>query len=141
MRVPEEPVCIDLFRQNPVFTSLHLKSPVLVHHLGKGGILSLRPYLINFDATGSPCHELTSWDNSSSIGIELGRVATASHENSITHRVHINLTNGRPRFSVCFAATGFSDSHWSKIILLWPSGIQQLFVTSDSGTGRTVCSQ
>ncbi len=27
MRVPEEPVCINLFRQNPVFTSLHLKSP------------------------------------------------------------------------------------------------------------------
>jgi hypothetical protein len=33
----------------------------------------LRPYLINFDATGIPCHELTSWDNSSSIGIGLGR--------------------------------------------------------------------
>jgi hypothetical protein len=30
MRVPEEPVCIDLFRQNPVFTSLHLKYPVRV---------------------------------------------------------------------------------------------------------------
>jgi hypothetical protein len=30
MRVPEEPVCIRLFRQNPVFTSLHLKSPVHV---------------------------------------------------------------------------------------------------------------
>ncbi len=29
-RVPEEPVCIYLFRQNPVFTSLHLKSPVHV---------------------------------------------------------------------------------------------------------------
>jgi hypothetical protein len=29
----------------------------------------LRPYLINFDATGSPCHELTSWDNSSSMSI------------------------------------------------------------------------
>ena len=28
MRVPEEPVWIDLFRQNQVFTSLHLKSPV-----------------------------------------------------------------------------------------------------------------
>jgi hypothetical protein len=33
MRVPEEPVCIDLFRQNPVFTSLRLKSPVHVHRL------------------------------------------------------------------------------------------------------------
>ncbi len=33
MRVPEEPVCIDLFRQNPVFTSMHLKSPVPVHRL------------------------------------------------------------------------------------------------------------
>jgi hypothetical protein len=31
MRVPEEPVCIDIFRKNPVFTSLHLKSPVRVH--------------------------------------------------------------------------------------------------------------
>jgi hypothetical protein len=30
MRVPQEPVCVDLFRQNPVFTSLHLKSPVHV---------------------------------------------------------------------------------------------------------------
>ncbi len=30
MRVPEGPVCIHLFRQNPVFTSLHLKSPVHV---------------------------------------------------------------------------------------------------------------
>jgi hypothetical protein len=30
MRVPEEPVCIDLFRQNPVFTSLQLKYPVHV---------------------------------------------------------------------------------------------------------------
>jgi hypothetical protein len=30
MRVPEEPVCINLFRQTPVFTSLHLKSPVHV---------------------------------------------------------------------------------------------------------------
>ena len=28
-----------------------------------------RPYLINFDATGSPCHELTSWDNSNSMSI------------------------------------------------------------------------
>ncbi len=33
MRVPAEPVCIDLFRQNPVFTSLHLNSPVHVHRL------------------------------------------------------------------------------------------------------------
>jgi hypothetical protein len=32
-----------------------------------------RPYLNNFDATGSPCHELTSWDNSSSMSIWLGR--------------------------------------------------------------------
>ncbi len=30
MRVPEEPVCIHSFRQNPVFTSLHLKSPIRV---------------------------------------------------------------------------------------------------------------
>ncbi len=30
MKVSEEPVCIDLFRQNLVFTSLHLKSPVHV---------------------------------------------------------------------------------------------------------------
>jgi hypothetical protein len=32
-----------------------------------------RPYLINFDATGRPCHELTSWDNSSSMSVWLGR--------------------------------------------------------------------
>ncbi len=31
MRVAEEPVCVHLFRQKPVFTSLHLKSPVRVH--------------------------------------------------------------------------------------------------------------
>jgi hypothetical protein len=30
MRVSEEPVCIYLFGQNPVFTSLHLKYPVHV---------------------------------------------------------------------------------------------------------------
>jgi hypothetical protein len=30
MRVPEAPVCIHLSRKNPVFTSLHLKSPVHV---------------------------------------------------------------------------------------------------------------
>ncbi len=28
MSVPEEPVCVDLFRQNPVLTFLHLKYPV-----------------------------------------------------------------------------------------------------------------
>jgi len=39
MRVPEEPVCVHLFRQKPVFTSLHLKSPVHVHRLR-----SLRDY-------------------------------------------------------------------------------------------------
>ncbi len=30
VRVSEEPVCIDIFRQNPVFNSLHLRSPVHV---------------------------------------------------------------------------------------------------------------
>jgi hypothetical protein len=30
MRVSEEPVCIYLCRQNPIFTSLHLRSPVHV---------------------------------------------------------------------------------------------------------------
>jgi len=30
MRVPEEPGCIDLFRENPVFTSLYLKYHVHV---------------------------------------------------------------------------------------------------------------
>ena len=30
MRVSEEPVCIYLFQQNPVFTSLHLRSPIHV---------------------------------------------------------------------------------------------------------------
>jgi hypothetical protein len=38
--VPEEQVCIDLFRQNPVFTSLHFKSPVHVVPplAGEGGV-------------------------------------------------------------------------------------------------------
>jgi len=39
----------------------------------KGEQKNKRPYLINFDATGSPCHELTSWDNSSSMSFWLGR--------------------------------------------------------------------
>ena len=30
MKISEEPICIYLFRQNPVFTSLHLRSPVHV---------------------------------------------------------------------------------------------------------------
>ncbi len=38
MRVPEEPVCIHLFYRNPVFTSLHLKSPVHVVPPQEGGI-------------------------------------------------------------------------------------------------------
>ncbi len=32
----------------------------------------LRPYLNFFKATGSPCQELSSWDNSTSISIRLG---------------------------------------------------------------------
>jgi hypothetical protein len=47
MRVPEEPVCIDLFRQNPVFTSLHLKSPVHVHRLWSQLDFSALPVLIS----------------------------------------------------------------------------------------------
>ncbi len=43
MRVPEEPVCIDLFRQNPVFTSLYLKSPVHVHRLRDQFFLCINP--------------------------------------------------------------------------------------------------
>jgi hypothetical protein len=39
MRVPEELDCIDLFRQNPVFTSLHLKYPV--HVVSPPGILKM----------------------------------------------------------------------------------------------------
>jgi hypothetical protein len=35
MRVPEDPVCIHFFRQNPVFTSWRLKYPVhVVYRLG-----------------------------------------------------------------------------------------------------------
>jgi hypothetical protein len=41
MRVPEEPVCNDLFRQNPVFTSLHLKYPV--HVVPPQGSLLMSP--------------------------------------------------------------------------------------------------
>jgi hypothetical protein len=32
-----------------------------------------RQYLSIFNATGSPCHELTSWDNSTPSSILLGR--------------------------------------------------------------------
>ncbi len=46
MIVPEEPVCIRRFRQNQVFTSLHLKSPVnVVPHLVP--VVS-RTYILNF---------------------------------------------------------------------------------------------
>jgi hypothetical protein len=41
LRVPVEPVCIDLFRQNLVFTSLHLKSPVHVVQPQKLAIATL----------------------------------------------------------------------------------------------------
>ncbi len=43
MRAPEEPVCVHLFRQKPVFTSLHLKSPVHVHRLW-----TLRPFQVSW---------------------------------------------------------------------------------------------
>jgi hypothetical protein len=43
MRVPEEPVCIDLFRENPVFTSLHLKYPVHVIPPLKAQVTSKNP--------------------------------------------------------------------------------------------------
>ncbi len=42
---------------------------ILCFSVSHGAIEHLRPYLVNFDATGSPCHELTSWDNSSSMSI------------------------------------------------------------------------
>ncbi len=41
MRVQEEPVCVHLVRQKPVFTSLHLKSPVHVHRLSSEFVRSL----------------------------------------------------------------------------------------------------
>jgi hypothetical protein len=46
---PEEPVCIHLFRQNPVFTSLHLKYPVHV---------AAPPDSCDF---GIGCQTLTHW--------------------------------------------------------------------------------
>jgi len=51
MRVPEEPVCIDLFRQNPVFTFLHLKSPVHVVPPLARVISALAPALLSTTAT------------------------------------------------------------------------------------------
>ncbi len=52
MRVAEEPVCVHLFRQKPVFTSLHLKSPVHGHRL-------CTPYeLFNRIDTKSKCRHL-----------------------------------------------------------------------------------
>jgi hypothetical protein len=50
MRVPEEPVCIDLFRQKPVFTSLHLKYPVHVVPPQNSQLFVstlFRPYILN----------------------------------------------------------------------------------------------
>jgi hypothetical protein len=44
MRVPEEPVCVHLIRQKPVFTSLHLKSPVHVHRLSTNVHASFRAF-------------------------------------------------------------------------------------------------
>jgi hypothetical protein len=41
MKVSEESFCIDLFRQNPVFTSLHLRSPVHVVPPQEVGIYAL----------------------------------------------------------------------------------------------------
>jgi hypothetical protein len=48
MRVLEEPVCIDLFLKNPVFTSLHLESPVhVVPPLKNNALSSLHKFLRN----------------------------------------------------------------------------------------------
>jgi hypothetical protein len=60
MRVSEEPVCIYLFRQKPVFTSLHLRSPFhvvpplvreRVEDLGSAGGLPIGPILSGLSQT------------------------------------------------------------------------------------------
>jgi hypothetical protein len=62
MRVPEEPVCVHLFRQNPVFTSLHLKSPVHVHRLW-GAVGPLRLQLIFLLLTSGYWPPSGSWQS------------------------------------------------------------------------------
>jgi hypothetical protein len=61
MRVPEEPVCIDLFRQNPVFTSLHLKSPVNV----------VPPLRRRREESSQPALGTGKRETSESLGVEL----------------------------------------------------------------------
>jgi hypothetical protein len=61
MRVPEEPVCMDLFRQNPVFTSLHLKYPVHVvppqEEEKKPGIKPVPPQQSHLPVPGKPVQQ------------------------------------------------------------------------------------
>jgi hypothetical protein len=69
MRVPEEPVCIDLFRQNPVFTSLHLKSPVHVHRLSVNAWMC---FIVVFTQMSMSVHFktiLNFWKTSDNLGI------------------------------------------------------------------------
>jgi hypothetical protein len=94
MRVSEEPVCIDLFRQNPVFTSLHLKSPEAVDTNGRfqmqGGKNWIFPKYINANRFFWDSHWLEIWSNNfcPSMGLNGGSVATDS--------VHVHRLSSLP---------------------------------------------
>jgi hypothetical protein len=62
MRVPEEPVCVHLFRQKPVFTSLHLKSPVHVHRLSSPTTLSVYTSLYNISSSSKDDVKSLIWN-------------------------------------------------------------------------------
>ncbi len=64
MRVREEPVCILLFQQNPVFTTLHFKSPIHVVP-PQGGKNWILPQEINANRYFWDFHWLEIWKNHS----------------------------------------------------------------------------
>ncbi len=84
MRVSEEQICIDLFRQNPVFTSLHLRSPEAVRHEREismqGGINWILPKEINANRFFWDSHWMEIWSSHlcPSMGPNGGSVAMDS---------------------------------------------------------------
>jgi hypothetical protein len=83
MSVPEEPVCIDLFRQNPVFTSLHLKSPVhVVPPLAYKNCLSLGEKDVEDDGKAEYLHEVGEEE------LKDGPEDARRHENMHAHPRH-----------------------------------------------------
>jgi hypothetical protein len=124
MRVQEEPVLIDLFRQNPVFTSLHLKTPVhVVPPLGgKNWILpknnKCKLVLLRLPLAGN-------WKNHlhPSVGLNGGSLAMYSVFTSL----HLRSPEGHNRKSQMHGGKNwilpkemnanqfFQDAHWLEI--------------------------